>query len=208
MRPFLGFVAIGFLVMSPFVDAGVYEHEIETHPSQGDVQVIEDTKAQLVTSEEGISVVMNTKELTPGNVYTLWFAIMNQPEACAEAPKPCKPPDVLEHTAETQSDVTYGDGIVASKDGTGTFRSFIPLGKEGYWWFGNGLQSPLKAEIHLILNDHGPVVQNKLTSMLTSYRGGCTDESLPKAFPPSAKSNGIPGPNPCKLVQDVIFQQQ
>jgi hypothetical protein len=46
------------------------------------------------------------------------------------------------------------------------------------------------------------------TTMLQSYRGGCTDESLPGAFPDTAKNDGIPGPNTCQLFQDVIFQQR
>ena len=208
MRKLAGLAAIGFFCMASFVYAGVYEQEVETHPSQGDVRIIKGTTAKLVTSEEGVAVVMDTKELVPGNIYTLWVAIMNKPKACEQAPKPCKPPDVLKHTAKTQSDVTYADGILAGADGTGTFRGFVSTGKDGYWWFGNGLQSPLKAEIHLVVNDHGPMISDKLHSMLTSYRGGCTDESLPKAFPPSAKSDGSPGPNTCKLVQDVIFQQK
>ena len=133
---------------------------------------------------------------------------MNKPEECAEAPKQCNPPDVLKHTAKTQSDVTYGDGILAGRDGTGTFRSSIPAGNITNSWFGNGLQNPLKAEIHLVVNAHGPVIRRLLESMLTSYRGSCRDKSLPPPFPKTAKSDGIPGPNSCRLVQDVIFQQE
>ena len=199
---------MGCLVMASCVSTRVYDHQVETHPSQGDVRVIEGTAAKLVTSEKGISVVMDTKELNPGNVYTLWVVIVNKPEGCAQAPKACKPPDILKHTAKTQSDVTYGDGIIAGADGTGTFRSFIPAGKIGNSWFDNGLQNPLQAEIHLVVNDHGPVIPGMLVSMLTSYRAGCKDESLPPPFPQTAKSDGTPGPNSCRLVQDVIFQQK
>ncbi len=199
---------MGCLLTASCESTHVYDHQVETHPSQGDVRVIDGTAAKLVTSKKGISVVMDTKELKPGNVYTLWVAIMNKPEECAQAPKACKPPDVLKHTAKTQSDVTYGDGIIAGADGTGTFRSFIPVGEISNSWFGNGLQNPLEAEIHLVVNEHGPVIRRLLVSMLTSYRGGCRDKSLPPPFPQTAKSDGIPGPNSCRLVQDVIFQQK
>jgi hypothetical protein len=43
--------------------------------------------------------------------------------------------------------------------------------------------------------------------MLNTYRGGCSDESLPPPFPDTAKSDGEPGPNTCRLVQFTVFQQ-
>lgn len=183
----------------------VYEHQVETHPSQGDIRIIQGAIAKLTTTENGISVLLQTNELVPGNVHTMWVAVMNAPEACAQ--RPCAPPDVLNNTEATGSDVTYADGILVGPDGTGTFRTFIPTGPSGFWWYGNGLQEPMTAEIHLIVNDHGPIIPEMAQSMLTTYRGGCTDESLPPPFPDTAKSNGTPGPNQCKLIQEVIFQQ-
>jgi len=41
--------------------------------------------------------------------------------------------------------------------------------------------------------------------MLSTYRGGCTTESLFKAFPEISKSDGKPGPNECNLLQVVRF---
>ena len=75
-------------------------------------------------------------------------------------------------------------------------------------WFGNGYWNLLGAEIHLLINDHGPLVSHLAHSMLNSYRGGCRDESLPPPFPATAKADGTPGPNTCRLVQDVAFVQK
>jgi hypothetical protein len=75
-------------------------------------------------------------------------------------------------------------------------------------WFGNGYWNLLGAEIHLVINDHGPLVSHLAHSMLNSYRGGCTDESLPPPFPATAKADGTPGPNTGRLVQDVAFVQK
>jgi hypothetical protein len=74
-------------------------------------------------------------------------------------------------------------------------------------WYDNDFSDPLGAEIHLVLNDHGPKITDLLSNMLHSYRGGCTDASLPPPFPASAKADGIPGPNTCRLYQTAIFQQ-
>ncbi len=66
---------------------------------------------------------------------------------------------------------------------------------------------PTGAKIHLVLNDHGRLHPEIAALMLTSYRGGCSDGSLPPPFPASAKADGVPGPNACVLIQDAIFQQ-
>jgi hypothetical protein len=114
----------------------------------------------------------------------------------------------LERTTATNADVTYGGGIIAGKNGEGRFNSFLAVGKMPNSWFGNGYRNPLGAEIHFAINDHGPLVPDLAHSMLNSYRGGCTDESLPPPFPASAKADGTPGPNACRLVQTVAFIQK
>jgi hypothetical protein len=43
--------------------------------------------------------------------------------------------------------------------------------------------------------------------MLNTYRGGCSDDSLPPPFPDSAKADGEAGPNACRLIQDAVFMQ-
>jgi hypothetical protein len=60
--------------------------------------------------------------------------------------------------------------------------------------------------VHLILNDHGPVLAEYMPGMISTYRSGCTDASLPPIFPASAKADGTPGPNTCRLWQMVVFE--
>jgi hypothetical protein len=87
------------------------------------------------------------------------------------------------------------------------FTAFLPVGEVVEGWFGNGLTNPLGAEIHLIINDHGEVIPEMAANMLNTYRGGCSDDSLPPPFPDSAKADGESGPNPCRLIQDAVFMQ-
>lgn len=195
------------LFLSGTVYAGVYQAPLQTHPSQGEVRVIDGSSASLFSFEDGIAMSLQTKGLVPGHVYTLWFVVMNYPEACAAAPGLCKPADVLERTAKTGSDVIYADGVVADESGLAAFNAYIPRGNSDAFWFGNGLQKTTSAEVHLVINDHGPSRLDNLGNMLTSYRGGCSDDSLPAAFPAVAKADGRPGPNRCRMVQVVRFQQ-
>lgn len=185
-------------------DAKVYEKEVETHPSQGDVRAIKGSKATLVTTEDGFFANLDTHELIPGNVYTLWLVAINEPGACETSP--CKPPDVLERTADTKADVGYGDGIIAESE-QGRFSSYQPMGELRSGWFGNGLQKPQAAEIHLVVRDHGPLLPDMAATMVNTHRGGCTDETVPEALPAPAHTDGEPGPNACRNVQDVIFVQ-
>jgi hypothetical protein len=176
-----------------------------THPSQGDVREVEGASATLFTTAEGATAWLHTSRLEPGNVYTLWFVVINNPEACAESP--CAPTDVLGNSAEVQSDVIYADSIIAEGE-EGRFAVHMPVGPLADGWIGNGFNSPLDAQIHLIINDHGPLIPELAASMTNSYRGGCTDESLPPAFPETAKTDGEPGPNACGMIQMAIFEQQ
>jgi hypothetical protein len=195
---------LGAQADSPEV-AQVYQRDVETHPSQGEVKVVNDAKATLMTTEAGAFASLATRELTPGNAYTLWWVVINEPTACETSP--CKPPDVLQRSNITRADVGYADGVIAGKDGTGWFVSHLPVGTLRQAWFGTGFDNPQGAEIHLVINDHGPLLPDLAPSMLSSYRGGCTDGSLPAAFPATAKADGTPGLNTCRLVQDVIFIQ-
>jgi hypothetical protein len=186
------------------VDAKVQEKIVLTHHSRGGEEIT-GTEAVLLTTQDSIFVSVATKDLIPGNAYTLWLVVINKPDACSKSP--CRPPDILEQTEATQSDVGYAGGLIARADGTGHFTAYQPVGTIPQAWYGNGLQDASGAEIHLVINDHGPVLGDMISTMLGSYRGGCTDASLPPPFPDTAKADGEPGPNKCALYQVVFFQQ-
>jgi hypothetical protein len=186
------------------VTARTEQTEVKTHPSQGAVRTIEGGKARLVRTGEGIFVSLDTEGLTPGNAYTLLLAIINDPAACQT--KPCKPADVVGRAVETKSDIVgVADGAIVGEDGKARFASFQAVGELADGWFGNGLQDPQGAEIHLVVHDHGPMLAELGTLMMTTYRSGCAHESIPAAFPEEAKMDGEPGPNNCQLVQVAIF---
>ncbi len=156
----------------------------------------------------GASVTLRTSQLKPGHAYTLWWAIINNPEACASHPDPCTPHDVLFNTQIVQAQVTYAAGHVVGESGRATFSAHLPAGDIDDGWFPDqGFTDPLGAEIHLVVNDHGPKLDEHMPDMIRTYRGGCTDESLPPVFPATAFADGEPGPNTCRLAQTATFQQ-
>lgn len=191
--------------MGTELKAKVYSKVVETHPSQGDVREIDGSKASLLTTSEGVVASVETTGLTPGNAYTLWFVAINNPGACEN--KPCKGSDVLGNSAAVESDVGYGDGVIAGPDGTATFTTHRRKGAIPQAWIGTGLTKPETAEIHLVIHDHGPLIAGREAEMIGTFRGACQEDSLSKMAPATARADGEPGPNACKLVQDVIFVQ-
>lgn len=176
---------------------------VETHPSQGEQRVIEGATASLVSSARGLGIELATLKLTPGHVYTLWVVAINRPGACSVSP--CSSQDVLGNNEAVEADVTWGGGTVADASGQARFSAWVPAGRWHSSWFGHGYTAGEHAEVHAILNDHGPPLPGRLGAMLGSVRDGCTDESVPPPFPDSARHDGLSGPNACALVQDAIF---
>jgi len=205
----------GCVMIEPVAESGTvdivaaertFTSEVKTHASRGDEQVVQGAKAQIVHSDGGVLISFETSELTPGNVYTAWWVFINNPADCATLP--CTPKDVLGNSDVVVSDLGYADGLIADADGYGKFTSYQPLGDLPNAWIGNGYTNLGGAEIHVIINEHGPALTDTLDNMLNSYRGGCTDESIPAPFPDTARADGIPGPNPCQLFQFAIFMPQ
>jgi hypothetical protein len=160
--------------------------------------------SQLVRTAEGISYSINTEQLLPGHAYTVWVVVINNPAACTASP--CSPQDILLNPA-TNSQVTYGTGRVVGDSGESGFGGALRAGPITAGWLpGRGLDNPLGADVHLVLNDHGTMLTEFMPEMISTYRAGCTDASLPGIFPASAKADGTPGPNTCRLRQVVLFE--
>lgn len=166
---------------------------------------IPETMAWLHTTPKGAVMTLQTAQLAPGHVTTAWWVVINNPAACNVTP--CSAEDVIGRASEVGTQITYADGSVNAADGTARFAAFLPSGQVEDGWYAQDFPDPVNAEIHLVLNDHGPLIPEIAASMLTTYRGGCSDDSLPPPFPDTAKADGTPGKNRCQLIQDAIFVQ-
>ncbi|MGH7820229.1 MAG: hypothetical protein ACREQ9_10680 [Candidatus Binatia bacterium] len=180
--------------------------DLSWHGQSGNSGEVAGSEAHLMTKMDGAWFMLHTSELKPGHAYTVWWVIINEPSACASSP--CASSDVLFNTGAVEAEVGYAAGHVVGESGDASFSAYLPTGDVPGGWFGNAFTNPLGAEIHLVLNDHGPKLPGYMPDMIRTYRGGCTDQSLPPAFPATAKADGRPGPNTCRLYQVAIFQQQ
>ncbi|MEM7333542.1 MAG: hypothetical protein AAF490_15745 [Chloroflexota bacterium] len=203
----VGFIVLTGLVLGGYATtlAGVEQGKgLQTHPSRGDVQEVERSMARLMTSSKGARLQINTSELEPNHAYTIWFVAVNDPSSCAA--DPCTSKEILLDTDFVNAEVAYAAGAVADERGQASFSAFLRLGDLPKQWFGNGFTNP-DGEIHAVIMSHGPVIEGMEEDMITTLRGGCTDESVPAPFPPNAHADGQPGPNSCQLYQFVIFDR-
>jgi hypothetical protein len=173
------------------------------HPQTGQAGPVgSGAEATLVRRPDGVSFNLTTTSLRSGHAYTVWFVVLNNPEACAATP--CSAQDILLNPA-TNAQVAYAAGHVTGNSGRAGFGGAFRVGPIDGWLPDGGLENPLSAEVQLVLNDHGPVLPDFLPGMIQTYRTGCTDASLPAIFPASAKADGEPGPNACQLYQAAVF---
>lgn len=151
--------------------------------------------ATLTRSDAGITAVVHTSGLPPGQAVTLWFIFFNKPENCLTSP--CSvPADVFTPSAE--ADFHFGSGHVVGGEGTATFAAHLSVGDtsgSGKVEIGAGdgvpLTDPLGAEVVLALHVHGPAQKGQtLKSQISSYLGGCEVFLGPDGF--AAGPNDVP----------------
>lgn len=174
-----------------------------TEPSGKPPGPIPDTTATLERGPFGAAVAVRSTGLTPGDVVTIWWVAVQRPELCASSP--CKPDDVMTNSATVDSVVTFAAGGIVEADGTISLASLLPAGEVEGNFFPTTLHSPETAEIHVPIHNHGPVDPAILDEMLSTFRAGCTDESLPAYYPDIARASGTAGDFDCKVVQLAIF---
>ena len=162
------FIAI-LSVLSTGASAGMlHEQSVFTHRSQGEIRSVPGAVARLQKTDAGIFVNLDTTSLEPEHVYTMWIAVVNDPRSCEGSP--CSVKDVLIRTDIVQADVGYADGAISDMNGNLQFAYFQPNGPLPQSWFDRGLTNTAAAEVHLIIQHHGPVVAGREAEMLGTYR--------------------------------------
>jgi hypothetical protein len=212
MRPWPSAVVLGAFLVGVLpagavaAPATIQREPVRWHMQSGNVHgspVGSGATATLVRTSSGLSYSINTEALEAGHAYTVWVVVINDPAACTASP--CSPQDIL-LTPETDSQVTYGTGHVVGGSGRAGFGGTLRTGPIPDGWLPDqGLDDPQGAQVQLVLNDHGAMLPAFMPGMTHTYRAGCTDESLPPIFPASARADGTPGPNTCRLYQVIVF---
>ena len=189
------FVVFIFIALTLLVPAVAQAHgtnpsvsPMYTFPPPGE-QVM-GGQSQLRRTHSLVDYHINTRQLTPGNAFTVWAVIFNNPEHCTDSM--CGEDDIFnldgtpifnpgDNTFGTPkvrvSAIWAGSGSIATNGGVGNFMGTINEGPPpGQLLFGDyALENAEGAEIHLLLRDHGEASENPATleAQLTTYQGGC-----------------------------------
>ena len=129
---------------------------------------------------DGIDLVLNTTGLTPGDAYTVWWLIFNNPADCADIP--CSSADLS--NPRTMGMVAYATGGIANEQGEGHFVATLAVGDTSNALDNGdgfpleliettlGLVDPQRAEIHAVIRTHGAAHPDPI-EQLTTFGGGC-----------------------------------
>ena len=132
--------------------------------------------ATLTRSLTGISASGTVAGLTPGNTYTFWLIMFNNPSACVET---CDPSHLSGEGVGGSS--VNGDGAIADANGNATFAATLAVGDPGHHQlvFGPGAANPMGLEIFTVIRNHGPASADpiELLEQVSLLQGGCTAES-------------------------------
>lgn len=169
----------------------------------GRTGLVADASATVVRNANGLSFRLTTNSLTPGNAYTLWLVVITNPEACTSTP--CTAADIF--NPATLSQVAFAAGHVAGDAGRGTFAGSVKEGTLSGWLPDRSFEDAMGVSVHLVINDHGPMLPAYMPGMIHTYRGGCSNASpFPAIFPATARADGEVGPNICRLYQAATFE--
>lgn len=146
-----------------------------TDPAIG---AIPQSVSTLTRSRHGMAATFASSGLDPDSAYTLWWVVFNRPEFCATAP--CTAEDL----GNPEVEAGFFGGSGALSDGTGRIRlsSRARIGRnpdhdEPDPALRAGLVFPRRAEVHLVVRNHGPAENlafaGLLEDALTTFRGGC-----------------------------------
>lgn len=164
---------------------------------------IDGTSVILERGSFGVGMAIKSSGLTPGDVVTVWWVAIQNPHICAATP--CTPVGTMTENSGSDSVVSLAASGVVAEDGTISLAGFLPKGEVEGNFFDTTFHSPEEAEFHLPIHNHGPLDPEIAEEMLTRFRAGCSDESLPEYYPQTALSDGAVGSFDCKTVQVVAF---
>lgn len=143
--------------------------------------------SRLVRTESGLSAVLHASGVPKGHAMTLWFAVFNNPGACATSP--CTLADA--GNSEVLVDFLWGGGAVTGGSGKVHLAGHVKAGDPSgsvFIEFDNsaaaiGVIDPRTADVMLLVHSHGPAVPGQvLKSQLSSFLGGCSVFLGPEGF--------------------------
>jgi hypothetical protein len=139
----------------------------------GTTNVVPNAGTTLFRDLGGLFFTFHTQGLPVGHAVSAWMAIFNNPEYCATSP--CSPADFA--NPDVDGLLVNTGARVIGVDGAATYGAYRAVGDITGRDRGsmNGLVDPLRAEIHLVLRDHGVASTDAavLQQQLSMFNGGC-----------------------------------
>lgn len=130
--------------------------------------------ATLNRHSNGIHLRVSGNVFTAYAVYSAWYIIFNNPDACAGGPGACSGADLGNPAVDGA--VLNAGGFVAGGEGVGYFTGSLQNGPapSGMCCFGK-LRNGDKAEVHVLLLDHGVRDPGEIAAHMSTPGGG-TDQ--------------------------------
>lgn len=148
-------------------------------------------KSVLTRTPGMVTVVVEGANLEPGDAYTIWWVVFNNPAECSDE---CGEDDIFTESGALNiagveaAEIGIGNatGNIAKADGTAEFGAILrpgPFADTGHQLlFPAGLvgdalltASGNNAEIHIVIQSHGQARGGpQLLSQLTYFEAGCT----------------------------------
>lgn len=161
------------------------------------------SKVMLNRSATGAAIVLETSKLKPGHAVTVWFVAIQSPENCAS--NPCTPQEAMGMEEQMNPVATNAGGTVVGVDGHIRMQGFLAVGEVTGNFYETTFTAPETSEYHIVVHDHGPLIPELAADQISSFRGGCTAESVPPFYPESSRTDGKGGPNSCVTQQVALF---
>lgn len=147
-----------------------------------DGTTVEGSSGSIERFDDRVELELVTHELEPGDAYSVWMMILNNPSECAQSP--CGDNDFGNDAVG--SSMLGAAGGIADENGSITLTVIRMVDDLDGTVFGNGLTNPAEAQIGIILRTHGPAITDSLDEQLSTLNGGCP-------------------PNECSDVQSLDF---
>jgi hypothetical protein len=128
-----------------------------------------------VRTGNGISWTIKTDSLTPGDVVTIWYVIFNHPGACANSDADggarCAGGDLSNR--DVDASVMWAAGTIVGGAGTAGWGGHLNVGElnspHPVIGNGQGLDHPRGAEVHLVVETHGPARPGYIPDQLHGF---------------------------------------
>lgn len=130
-------------------------------------------------NQNSVTANLSSRALEPDTAYSIWWAVFNQPQYCAEQFN-CVVNDleVFGGDSRIQASVFWAGGVLSDQAGIANISLNLRQGTTTRELFAqtepHGLQNLMGAEIHLVLRTHGPAgVAGRIAEQIGSANMGC-----------------------------------